>query len=124
LAAVAAASLWEVPAPVIRKAVQEFRGLPHRLESAGTYNGITFYDDSIATVPDATLAALEALGPSVQTLILGGFERNLDFTELGSQLPSNIKTVILFPPTGDRIWKAIEAHCRNPILPEPFFVSD
>jgi len=124
LAAVAAASLCDVPSPVIREAVGGFRGLPHRLESAGTYNGITFYDDSIATVPDATLAALEALGPSVQTLILGGYERNLDFSELGSRLPSNVKTVILFPPTGDRIWKAIETHSKNPTLPEPFFVSD
>src|SRR2546427_825151 len=116
LAAVAAASLCEVPPPVVRKAVREFRGLPHRLESAGTYNGITFYDDSIATVPDATLAALEALGPSVQTLILGGFERNLDFSEFGSRIPPNIKTVILFPPSGNRIWKAIETHSKNPIL--------
>ncbi len=124
LAAVAAASLCEVPSPVIRKGVREFQGLPHRLESAGTYNGITFYDDSIATVPDATLAALEALGPTVQTLILGGFERNLDFSELGSRLPSSVKTVILFPTTGDRIWKAIQTHSKNPMLPEPFFVSD
>src|SRR5207249_7884286 len=124
LAAVAAASLCEVLSPVIREAVRTFRSLPHRLESAGTYNGITFYDDSIATVPDATLAALEALGPSVQTLILGGHERNLDFSEFASRIPPNIKTVILFPPTGDRIWKAIETHSKNPIPPEPFFVSD
>src|SRR5947199_358427 len=124
LAAVAAASLLGVPSPVIREAVRTFQALPHRLEPAGIYNGITFYDDSIATVPDATLAALEALGHDVQTLILGGHERNLDFSEFGSRIPPNIKTVILFPPTGNRIWKAIETHSKNPILPEPFFVSD
>src|SRR5438552_8043761 len=120
LAAVAAASLLGVPSPVIREAVRTFQGLPHRLEPAGTFNGITFYDDSIATVPDATLAALEALGPDVQTLILGGHERNLDFTELGARLPENIKTVILFPPTGERIWKAIQENSQNASLPSPF----
>jgi UDP-N-acetylmuramoyl-L-alanine---L-glutamate ligase len=123
LAAIAAASLGGVPLARIREAVRTFQALPHRLELVGTYNGITFYDDSIATVPDAMLAALDALGPNVQTLILGGYERNLDFKELGERFPSNIKTVILFPPTGERIWKAIESHSKNPALPEAFFVS-
>jgi UDP-N-acetylmuramoylalanine--D-glutamate ligase len=122
MAAVAAARLCGVPPDPIRAAVKEFRALPHRLELVGTYDGVTFYDDSIATVPEATLAALEALGPGVQTLILGGHERNQDFAELGARLPSNIRTVILFPSTGPRIWKAIEAHSRNTTLPESFFV--
>ena len=122
LAAVAAASLCGVVAPAIRDAVRSFIALPHRLERAGTYKGITFYDDSIATVPEATLAALEALGADVQTLVLGGHERNLDFSDLGARLPFSVKTVILFPPTGERIWKAIEAGSKHP-LPQPFFVS-
>src|SRR5262249_30387027 len=83
MAAVAAASLVGVPAPTIRDAVKTFRGLPHRLEIVGTFKGITFYDDSIATVPEAALAALDALGSGVETLILGGHERHLNFTEFG-----------------------------------------
>jgi UDP-N-acetylmuramoylalanine--D-glutamate ligase len=122
--AVAAAMLCAVQPAVIRDAVGTFKGLPHRLEPVGTYNGITFYDDSIATVPDATLAALDALGPRVQTLILGGHERNLDFTDFGRNLAANVKTVILFPPSGIRIWTAIETHSRNPALPAAFFVRD
>jgi len=124
MAAIAAAQLCGVQPPAIREAVRTFQALPHRLESVGTYKGITFYDDSIATVPDATLAALEALGSGVQTLLLGGHERNLDFTQLGEQLPPNVKTLILFPPTGVRIWKAIEMHSKNSVLPETFFVRD
>src|SRR5438477_3077991 len=116
MAAIAAVSLCGVQAGMVREAVRTFQALPHRLEPVGTCDGITFYDDSIATVPDATLAALEALGPGVQTLILGGHERNLDFGELGLRLPPNINTVILFPPTGIRIWNAIETHSRNPVL--------
>jgi UDP-N-acetylmuramoylalanine--D-glutamate ligase len=124
MAAMAAASLCGVTPEAGRNAVRSFQPLPHRLEPVGTYNGTTFYDDSIATVPAATLAALDALGPDVQTLILGGHERNLDFTELGARLPAHVQTVILFPPTGVRIWNAIEAHSKNPVLPAAFFVRD
>jgi UDP-N-acetylmuramoyl-L-alanine---L-glutamate ligase len=121
IAAVAVARLCEVPPGAIREAVRSFRPLPHRLEPVGIYQDISFYDDSIATVPEATLAALQALGGGVQTLILGGHERHLDFTELGAKLPQSVRTVILFPATGLRIWAAIERH--SPVPPQPFFVE-
>ena len=123
MAAVTAASLCGVETAAVQDAVRAFRGLPHRLELVGTFKGVTFYDDSIATVPEATLGALDALGSDVQTLILGGHERNLDFTEFGSRLPGNIGTAILFPPSGERIWKAIELHSRNTPIPEALFVE-
>ena len=44
--------------------------------------------------------------------------------QLGERLPSNIKTVILFPPPELRIWNAIEAHSKNPTLPGRLFVRD
>ncbi len=119
MAAVCVARLCGVPPETISEAVKAFRALPHRLELVGTFRGITFYDDSIATVPDAALAALDALGPDVQTLILGGHERNLDYSEFGRRLPANIRTVILFPPTGPRIWDAIRKHSQ----PQAFFVE-
>ena len=55
--------------------------------------------------------------------LLGGHERNLDCSEFGAGIPENIRTVILFPATGERIWKAIQEHSRNAILPSPFFVT-
>ncbi len=123
-AAIGAVALCGVEQAGIREAIRTFTPLPHRLEAVGTYRGIKFYDDSIATVPDATLAALEALGEDVQTLILGGHERNLDFTEFGRRLPGNVRTVILFPTTGARIWQAIKGQSGNGLLPEPLFVQD
>jgi UDP-N-acetylmuramoylalanine--D-glutamate ligase len=124
MAAIETASVCGVQPEKISEAIRTFEALPHRLERVGTYNGITFYDDSIATIPESTLAALDALGPNVQTLLLGGHERNLEFIELGKQLPPNVATVILFPPTGIRIWRAIEAHSQNQKLPDAFFVRD
>ena len=124
MAAIETASVCGVHPENIHDAIRTFEALPHRLERVGTYNGITFYDDSIATIPESTLAALDALGPNVQTLLLGGHERNLEFIELGKQLPPNVATVILFPPTGIRIWHAIEAHSQNQKLPDAFFVRD
>jgi UDP-N-acetylmuramoylalanine--D-glutamate ligase len=123
-AAIAAASLCGIEPAAMKDAIRTFKPLPHRLEPLGTFEGITFYDDSIATVPDATLAALDALGSKVQTLILGGHERHLDFKELGRRLPENVRTVILFPPTGVRIWQAIETNSNQSALPEAFFVRD
>lgn len=108
LAAVLVARLLEVPADIIRASVSSFQPLPHRLEFVGEIKGIQFYDDSISTVPECTLSAVEALGGKVQTLILGGHERNIDYTSFAhSLLNSSVENVILFPPTGKRIWDSI-----------------
>ena len=63
------------------EALASFHGLPHRLELVGTYCGITFYNDSISTIPQATIAAIKALH-NVDTLILGGYDRGIDYSTL------------------------------------------
>ena len=88
---------------------RNFQGLPHRLQSLGVHHGIEWIDDAISTTPDSTIAALDALGDRVKTIILGGTDRGLDFAELGKRIAkSGIETVILFPGSGPRIRKAIE----------------
>jgi UDP-N-acetylmuramoylalanine--D-glutamate ligase len=107
-AAVGVARLLGVEPGEIVEAVRAFRPLEHRLERVGTYGGITYYNDAIATVPEATIAALDTLGDDVETILLGGADRHLDFSHLAERLlQSNVNTVILFPPTGRRIWQAI-----------------
>jgi UDP-N-acetylmuramoylalanine--D-glutamate ligase len=107
-AAVAVGTLLDVPADEMAQAVREFQPLEHRLEPVGEFDGVTYYNDSIATVPEAAVAALEALGGSVETLLLGGADRGLDFSLLARKvLHSKVKTLILFPPTGERIWQQL-----------------
>ncbi len=126
LAAVAVGKLLGVATEAIAEGIRHFQPLEHRLELVGTYRGVTFYNAALATVPQATMAHLDALGPDVQTILLGGYDRQLDFSELGSRLTdSRIKTLILFPTTGQRIWEAVCRHQGDvSALPQAFFVQD
>ncbi|EKD80622.1 MAG: UDP-N-acetylmuramoyl-L-alanyl-D-glutamate synthetase [uncultured bacterium] len=100
------ASLLGIAEITIREAIQKFSPLSHRLENIGTYRGIIFYNDSLSTIPEATIAALDTLGNKVSTLILGGFERNLSYTSLAEDLlkRKSVKNLIFFPTTGKTIW--------------------
>jgi UDP-N-acetylmuramoylalanine-D-glutamate ligase len=126
LAAIAVGKILGVPCETIAEAIRNFQPLEHRLELVGTYRKIIFYNASIATVPQATIEHLNALGQDVQTVLLGGYDRRLDFSELGKHLlSSQVKNLILFPTTGQRIWDAVRLQERTHVTRfQPFFVHD
>ncbi len=94
---------------VINQAITEFEPLANRLEFVGTFNGIDCYNDSLSTIQESAVAAIDGLGGRVQTLIAGGFERRQPFDKLARTiLTGSIETLILFPTTGERIWEEIE----------------
>jgi UDP-N-acetylmuramoylalanine--D-glutamate ligase len=101
----------------IGETLKAFRGLPYRLEFIGEHRGVRFYNDSLATVPEATIEAIETLGENVETLIAGGFDRGLDYSELGKYLSkSKVRNLILFPTTGEKIWDIICKEIPNEAL--------
>ncbi len=83
--------LYGVKAEVIRKALSEFPGVEHRLEMFLESDGVRYYNDSAATIPDATAEGLRSL-PEPVVLILGGTDKNLDFSPLRDvvKLPSAV----------------------------------
>lgn len=88
----------------IRNALQTFKPLKHRLELVGTVNGVEYYNDSLATTPEACIAALSAFPDKQIILIAGGYDRHLDFKELATEiLARSVKKLLLFKPTGELI---------------------
>ena len=106
LAACRVASLvTNQPLSTFRFPLSTFTGLRHRMERVGCYKGITWYDDSISTIPAAAIAAVRALG-RVDTLILGGFDRGIDYTPLVEFLKENpVKNIVFVGQAGRRIYK-------------------
>ena len=106
---IAVAQLLGLSIGQIVEGILSFKPEEHRFESVGTFQGVTFYNASIATVPEVTIEHLKSLGDDVQTMLLGGFDRGMDFGTLAEQIVhSKVRTVILFPETGRRIWEAIK----------------
>lgn len=98
------AKILKISEKVILKTLNNFRKLPHRLEYVGTFDGIGFYDDSIATIPEAVMFALDTLGEDVKTLIVGGLNRGIKFDNLAKRVvASSVKNIILFPDSGTEV---------------------
>ena len=88
----------------LKKGFFTFVPLPHRLEFVGKYKGIRFYNDSLATIPEATIHAIQSLGDKTETLIAGGFDRGVSYEKLVEFLVhSSIKTIILMGQTGKKL---------------------
>lgn len=85
------------------ESIRNFKPLEHRMELVGKYNDIIFYNDVIATIPEATINACKALG-NVNTLIFGGLDRNIKYDEFVDYLnKSDIKHFICMPTTGHKL---------------------
>ncbi len=98
-AAIAACEAVGLSKEVILPTIESFHGLPHRLQFVGKYRNIKFYNDSIATAQEAVINAVTAL-KDVDTLLLGGMDRGLNYQKLVDFLrQSSVRNIILLPET-------------------------
>ncbi|HET7593024.1 MAG TPA: UDP-N-acetylmuramoyl-L-alanine--D-glutamate ligase [Rhodanobacteraceae bacterium] len=107
-AALAAIELLGMDARGAAGSLRTFRPLPHRLTRLGTRDGIEWIDDSISTTPDAALAALESLRGRDIVLIIGGFDRGLEWGAFADELAARPPhAVIVQGAAGPRILDAL-----------------
>ena len=103
------ASIYKLDINKTLESIKNVKPLEHRMEYVGKYKDINFYNDAIATIPEATISACTTL-KDVDTLIFGGMDRGIDYTKLIDYLNNtSIKHLICMPTTG---------HKLAPLLPQ------
>ncbi len=92
----------------IRSAFRKFHGLPHRMEHIGKVDGVDYYDDSISTIPEAAIQAVESI-PDVRTVIIGGMDRNIDYSILEQYIRDHQDLLYIFAySSGERIYQSVK----------------
>jgi UDP-N-acetylmuramoylalanine--D-glutamate ligase len=121
LTAIAIAATWmEDPANLggalsveaIAAALTDFRGVEHRQELVRLVGGVRYINDTTATAPAATIAAIETFAPSAQNIVLiaGGADKALDFDDMAREIAGRVKYLILLEGTAtDRLAGAVQA---------------
>jgi len=102
-AAWAAASQLGVSREDAESALREFRGLPHRLQLVHESNGVRYFNDSIATIPEAAVAALESFPPHRVVQIVGGYDKGLPMSAMCATLMDRAKAVLCIGATGKKL---------------------
>jgi UDP-N-acetylmuramoylalanine--D-glutamate ligase len=108
LASVCAAAVAGIPFEVVAKAVESFRAVEHRLEFVATIHGVDYYNDSKATNVDAAAKAIASF-PGRVHLILGGKDKNSDFTQLRGLLKERVKSVYIIGAAAEKIAEQIRS---------------
>ncbi len=121
MAAILACKLTGINDEAILNGIEDFKGLEHRIEFVGCYHGIIYYNDSISTIPQAAIAAVNTL-KNVDTLILGGFDRGIDYSILVDYLKNApLRNIIFVGAAGVRIHRLlIDAGINNKV----FYITD
>ena len=93
---------------IFKAVARDFRGVPHRNELVREINGVRYFNCSIDSTPSRTLATLSAHASENITLICGGYDKNLDFSEFSRVAPTLVKHFIVFGENSSKISKALE----------------
>ncbi len=95
---------------IFQNTINEFLGLPHRLQNVWKYQWITFIDDAISTTPESTIEWIKTFWDQIETIFLWWTDRWYEFEWLIQYLEQyNIKNIVLFPPSWDRISNLLDS---------------
>jgi UDP-N-acetylmuramoylalanine--D-glutamate ligase len=89
-------------------AVEDFQGVPHRLELVRELHGVRWYNDSTATAPERSMAAIHAFDEPI-VLLLGGRDKNLPWEDLMQLVSERVKQVVLFGEAAEKIQKTADS---------------
>ncbi|MBA4379857.1 MAG: UDP-N-acetylmuramoyl-L-alanine--D-glutamate ligase, partial [Anaerolinea sp.] len=106
LAACTIACAAGLPLEAIKAGIQDFHGVAHRLELVREWNGARWYNDSIATAPERSMAAIRAFDEPI-VLLLGGRDKNLPWDELAALVHERVAHVVLFGEAAEKINAAL-----------------
>jgi UDP-N-acetylmuramoylalanine--D-glutamate ligase len=106
LAASAIGYAAEFPIQAIRKGIRKVKGIPHRLEFVREWRGAFWYNDSIATAPERTIAAIHSFDQPL-ILLLGGRDKKLPWKDLVNLIHQRVRDVVLFGESVDLIFSAL-----------------
>lgn len=96
------------PLDVMLETVEEFRGVPHRLELVRELNGVRWYNNSIASAPERTIAVIHAFDEPI-VLLLGGRDKKLPWEELMQLVNERVDHVVIFGEAADKIQKTVDS---------------
>ena len=108
LAACAISLAADLPLEAIRQGVRGFSGVAHRLEFVRTWGGADWYNDSIATAPERTIAAIRSFDEPL-VLLVGGRDKDLPWDELAALAGERVRRLIVFGEAAEKIIQAMEA---------------
>lgn len=113
LAACAIAAAADLPISVMQAAVENFRGVPHRLEFVRSWRGAEWYNDSIATAPERSMAAIRAFEEPL-ILLAGGRDKDLPWDEFAALVSERVDHVVVFGEAAEKILAALQACNLHP----------
>ena len=102
-AAYVVADLFGITWDEAQASIRDFPGLPHRLELVHESAGVRYYNDSIATIPEAAVAALESFPPKRVIQIVGGYDKHLPLGAMCAALTRHAKAVLCIGTIGPKI---------------------
>jgi UDP-N-acetylmuramoylalanine--D-glutamate ligase len=106
LAACAIAHAAGLPVEAMRRGVEGFSGVPHRLEFVRTWGGASWYNDSIATAPERSMAAIRSFDEPL-VLLAGGRDKNLPWGDFAALVQQRVEHVVLFGEAAEKIASAL-----------------